>query len=174
MNKCHKVRAVRSLQLLGNVCTFSLVATGLSVAGVSALFFSGTCQAGPKEEPFYHQLIDLKDRDGYQPTRSFTIVTDAEHGNQLVAEDDPDLRFNLMWMDRYQPGYKERRGGAAFGQIFRSYAKSLYKAYRANHNGDNSLLPDGEGRGSVGYTTDMDYDLRVSGDEVKVGFKYSY
>ena len=153
----------------GGICALILIATGLSLSCLSV-----TCQAGPKEEPFYHQLIDLKDRDGYQPTRTFTIVTDAEHGNQLVAEDDPDLRFNLMWMDRYQPGYKERKGGAAIGQIFRSYAKSLYKSYRANHNGESNVLPDGEGRGSVGYTTDMDYDLRISGDEVKVGFKYTY
>lgn len=134
---------------------------------------SSTCQAGPAEEPFYHQFIDLKARADYQPTRSFTIITDGEHGNRLVAEDDPDLRFNVMWMDQYQPGYKIRKGGAAFGQIFRTYVRSLYDSYRSNHN-NMSFLPSPQGQGGMGYSTNMDYDLRISDDEFKVGFKYSY
>jgi hypothetical protein len=132
------------------------------------------CSAGPADEPFYHQLIDLKERTDYQPTRTFTIVTDAENGNRLVAEDDPDLRFNLMWMDQYQPGYKFRKGGAAFGQILRGYVKNIYKSYRTNKGVGNDFLPNAEGTGSVGDMTSTDYDLRFSGDEVKIGVKYTY
>lgn len=144
------------------------------LSAASLLSFASICCAGPADEPFYHQLIDLNDRPGYQPTRSFTIVTDAENGNRLVAEDDPDLRFNIMWMDQYQPGYRMRKNGAAFGHIIRGYAKSLYKSYRSNQAGSNDFLPSAEGTGSVGNLTDTDYDLRISDDEVKVGVKYTY
>ena len=144
------------------------------MAATSLIGFASLCSAGPAEEPFYHQLIDLKDRPGYQPTRSFAIVTDAEHGNRLVAEDDPDLRFNILWMDQYQPGYRTRNGGAALGQVLRNYAKSLYKSYRANKVSPDSALPDSEGTGSVGDMTNTDYDLRINGDEVKFGIKYTY
>lgn len=144
------------------------------LSAIGLLACAGLCCAGPAEEPFYHQLIDLKDRPGYQPTRTFTIVTDAENGNRLVAEDDPDLRFNILWMDQYQPGYRSRKGGAAFGQIVRGYAKALYKSYRSNRAGGDSFLPSAEGTGKVGNLTDTDYDLRLSDDEVKIGIKYSY
>jgi hypothetical protein len=145
-----------------------------SLSAVSLLGFASLCCAGPADEPFYHQLIDLKDRAGYQPTRSFTIVTDADHGNRLVAEDDPDLRFNVMWMDQYQPGYKTRKGGAVFGHMLRAYAKGLYQSYRSNKHSDMGFLPSADGSGSVGNLTDTDYDLRISDDEVKIGVKYTY
>lgn len=132
------------------------------------------CHAGAADQPFYHQLLKLQDPDGYSPTRTFTIITDAENGNRLVAEDDPDLRFNQIWMDQYQPGYRTTRGGAAFGQILRTYAKSLYKSYRSNHSASISALPDAEGHGSIGNLTDTDYDLRINDGEFKVGFRYSY
>lgn len=144
------------------------------LSAATLLGFASLCCAGPADEPFYHQLIDLKDRPGYQPTRSFIIVTDAEQGNKLVAEDDPDLRFNILWMDQYQPGYRIRKNGAAFGHIIRSYAKTLYKSYRSNKAGTADFLPNAEGNGSVGNLTDTDYDLRLSDDEIKVGIKYSY
>lgn len=151
---------------------FALAALGCSL-----------CQADPVTRPtpsddaFYHQLMKLPQSDGYSPTRTFTIVTDAEHGNQLVAEDDPNLRFNLIWMEQYRPGYKARSGGAAFGEIFRSYIKSAYKSYRAS-NSQSILhaLPDENGslRASSSYTGEMDYNLKVTDDEVRFKIQYSY
>lgn len=144
------------------------------LAATCFLVATSFCHAGPTDLPFYHQLIKLQDPTGYSPTRTFTIVTDAEHGNQLVAEDDPDLRFNMAWMAQYQPGYKATRGGAAFGQILRTYATSLYKAYRANHSEFSSALPDADGHGSIGNLSDTDYDLRIGDGEFKIGFRHSY
>lgn len=138
------------------------------------------CQAGqaaPSDEAFYHQLLKLPKSDGYSPTRTFTIITDAEHGNQLVAEDDPNLRFNLLWMEQFRPGYKTRNGGSALGEIFRSYVKSAYKTYRArNTQGMLHALPDENGslRTSSSYTGEMDYNLKVTDDEVRFKIQYSY
>src|SRR5689334_7752548 len=97
------------------------------------------CNADPRDDAFYHQLVKLPVTDGYRPTRTFTIITDAEHGNQLVAEDDDNLRFNLIWMQQFRPDYKASRGGAAFGEIFRSYLKSAYKSYRERNGGSGML-----------------------------------
>lgn len=138
------------------------------------------CQAAPAtpgDEAFYHQLLKLPQSDGYSPTRTFTIITDAEHGNQLVAEDDPNLRFNLLWMEQFRPGYKTRSGGSALGEIFRSYIKSAYKSYRAgNSQSILHALPDENGslRASSNYTSEMDYNLKVTDDEVRFKIQYSY
>jgi hypothetical protein len=132
-----------------------------------------TCHAG--DDAFYHQLLKLHTPDGYQPTRNFTIVTDAEHGNQLVAEDDPNLRFNLAWMQQFQPGYKERRGGAAFGEMFRSYLKTAYKSYRDHNAQSMSALPDENGSvRSRSFASDVDYNVKVTSDEVRFKVEYNF
>jgi hypothetical protein len=147
----------------------------LPVVAGTLLSFSEQAAAGPPDDAFYHQLLKLPAPSAYTPTRTFTIVTDAEHGDQLVAEDDPNLRFNLLWMEQFQPGYKVRRGGAAFGQIFRSYIRSAYKAYRDSHAEALSALPDENGNIQVHtFSNEMDYHLDWNGSDVKFGVNYSF
>jgi hypothetical protein len=145
------------------------------VLACTAFGFSLSCAAGPAQEAFYHQLMKTETPEGYSPTRAFTIVTDAENGNQLVAEDDPNLRFNLMWMQQYQEGYKVRRGGAAVGEIFRTYIKSAYKAYRDRHSSSMSFLPDENGVVKTrSFSRDVDYRLNWNGSDVKLKVEYSF
>jgi hypothetical protein len=148
----------------------------LCLTAMTAVFAPASLGA-PSEEAFYQQLLKLPQTDGYRPTRTFTIITDADNGNQLVADDDADLRFNLLWMQQFRPGYKTTRGGAAFGQIFRTYMKSAYKSYRDRNNGgmlsalpdENGSLPSSRFRGG-----EMDYGLKVTDDEVRIRIEYSY
>jgi hypothetical protein len=146
-----------------------------------ALFGPALCQAAPalpapNDDAFYHQLLKLPQSEGYSPTRSFTIVTDPEHGDQLVAEDDPNLRFNLMWMEQFRPGYQTRNGGAALGEVFRSYIKSAYKAYRSRNAQGTNVLPDENGslRSKSDRFSEMDYNVKVTGDEVRLKVQYSF
>ena len=131
-----------------------------------------------RDDAFYHQLIKLPESDGYLPTRSFTIIVDTERGNQLVAADDPNLRFNMLWIEQFKPGYRTRRGGAAVGMLFRSYLKSAYKSYRTNNSQSMAFPSQGEALESndeVGSFTDsLDYKLRISGDEVRLKLQYTY
>lgn len=151
-------------------------------AAIVALVGSTLCQAdpdpfsNPKNDAFYHQLLKLPESTGYSPTRTFTIVTDAEHGNRLVAEDDPNLRFNLLWMEQFRPEYKSRSGGAALGEVFRSYVKSAYKAYRSRNAESTNALPDENGslRSKSNYSGEMDYNVKLSTDEVRLKVQYSF
>jgi len=126
------------------------------------------------EDAFYHQLLKARDTTGYQPTRSFTLVTDAEHGNQMVAEDEPNLRFNLLWMEQYQPGYRARAGGAALGQIVRGYLRSAYKSYRAQNAQALSGLPDENGLLRTHPASELDYHINWDGGDFKVGVEYNF
>lgn len=133
----------------------------------------------PRDDAFYHQLLKLPDSNGYLPTRSFAIIVDTEHGNQLVAEDDPNLRFNLLWMQQFQPGYRSNHGGSAFGEIFRSYLKTAYKAYRDHNAQSMAALPDENGsihakNGAANLIEAMDYNFKVTGDEVRFKVQYNY
>lgn len=128
-----------------------------------------------RNDAFYHQLIKLPQSDGYLPTRSFTIIVDTQRGNQLVAADDPNLRFNMLWMDQLKPGYRTRSGGAAFGTLFRSYVKNAYNAFRAN-NSHSTLAGESldNDEAIISFTDAMDYQLKVSGDEVRLKLEYTY
>lgn len=147
----------------------------LATTLAATLIAPQTCRAAPPDDAFYHQLLKMRTPDGYQPTRNFTIVTDAERGNQLVADDDPNLRFNLMWMQQFQPGYKARHGGSALGEIFRSYVKGTYKSYRERNAQAMSAMPDENGSGKTSaFTRDIDYNLKLTDDEVRFKLEYSY
>jgi hypothetical protein len=147
-----------------------------SLVALATLLLCCRALAGPAEEPFYRQLIDLRSPSGYQPTRAFTIVVDASQGNRLVAEDDPALQFNLLWLDQFQPGYRQREGGAGLGLVFRSYLRHLFEAWRGQNGGSFNYLPDGDidAPRFGGVEGEMEYHLRVSDDEVKVRFEYIY
>ncbi len=140
----------------------------------AGLALAPCCNAG-SDDAFYHQLLKTQAPNGYQPTRTFTIVTDTEHGNQLVAEDDPDLQFNQLWLQQYKTGYRARQGGAAIGELFRSYVKTAYKSFRDRHAQSLSALPDENGSVKVRSFSDaVDYRLNFNGGDVKVGVQYSF
>ncbi len=165
-----------------SVCRFDslrrIAATGFAVG---AMLLSQSSVADSlsrvRDDAFYHQLIKLPESEGYLPTRSFTIIVDTERGNQLVAADDPNLRFNMLWMEQHKPGYRTRRGGAAIGTLFRSYLKSAYKSYRANNSHSLDFPGTGEsldGDEILSVSDSMDYKLRLSGDEVRLKLQYNY
>jgi hypothetical protein len=158
------------------VSQLSTMVVAVAALGCSLCQADTVNAAKPVDDAFYHQLMKLPQHDGYSPTRTFTIVTDAEHGNRLVAEDDPNLRFNLIWMEQFRPGYQARSGGSAVGEIFRTYVKSAYKSYRARNAQGTSALPDEEGslRRKSDYSGEMDYNVKVTDDEVRFKVQYNY
>lgn len=148
--------------------------TLFTLAGITSML-ALCAQAGPSGDAFYQQLLKAPVQQGYQPTRSFTIVTDEEHGNQLVAVDDPDLRFNVLWMQQHQPGYRMRMGGAALSEMLRSYARSVYKSFRTRHAQTFSSLPDENGAVKVrSFSNEVEYHLNWSGKDVKLGVEYDF
>lgn len=127
------------------------------------------------EEPFYRQLIDLQQPTGYSPTRTFTVIVDGERGNRLVASDDADLQFNLMWLDQFHPDYRYRDGGGAIGLLLRSYLRQLYDDGRQQRSVGAGYVPDGDVDVNIGnFGGEMEYHLRLKDDEVNVRFEYLY
>lgn len=167
--------SIRNFKILRRI-----TATGFA-CGILALaqFSHADSFNQPRDEAFYHQLLKLPESQGYLPTRSFTIIVDTQHGNQLVAEDDPNLRFNLLWMEQFKPGYRSTRGGSAFGELFRSYLKSAYKTYRERNAQAMAALPDENGSinakdNAASLIDAMDYNLKVTTDEVRFKIQYRY
>ncbi len=153
-----------------------------AICTCSAMTFAQAASADPlqrtRDDAFYHQLIKLPAADGYQPTRSFTIIVDTERGNQLVAADEPNLRFNMLWMEQFKPGYRSRRGGAAFGMMFRTYVATAYKSYKTNRDAPLDGFPSADSLdhhdGAMSFSDSLDYNLKIDGDEVRLKMEYAY
>lgn len=146
-----------------------------ALAGIAGALALCNAQAEPGADAFYQQLLKTPVQQGYQPTRTFTIIADEEHGNQLVAVDDVDLRFNMLWMRQYQPGYRSRSGGAALGEVLRGYVRNAYKSLRSHHAQSLSAFPDENGLGKVqSFPSEMEYHLNWSGRDFKLGIEYEF
>lgn len=81
---------------------------------------------------------------------------------------EKDLTFNYLWMQQYQQGYRRIEGGAAIGKLLRIGAKSLYRSY----SGSGSISTSDDNFSDSVY--DLDYNLRLSGDKVKLGIEYAF
>lgn len=164
------------VEILRRIAATVFIFVGFTIAQSS----SADSLSRPSDDAFYHQLIKLPESNGYLPTRSFTIIVDTDRGNQLVAADEANLRFNMLWMEQFKPGYRTRRGGAAIGMLFRSYAKNAYKAYRANKAQSMMAFPseseslDRASDEIISFSDALDYKLKISSDEVRLKLQYNY
>lgn len=83
-----------------------------------------------------------------------------------IAPDDPNLKFNRLWLEQYSEDYHHREGGAVFGYILRTTLRQWYKS-RSTEQYSSS---DAENQ----YSVNMDYNLRISSDRIKIGVKYAF
>ena len=125
-------------------------------------------------EMFYQQLIKKSafDRIGTNNSLLDKIVPhyDAFSLPLSNSKQDDDLAFNYLWMQQYQLGYSHKNGGAAAGKLIRMGLKSLYKSYTNSNSVTNAAAEDD----FADKFSNMDYRLRVSGDKLKLGVKYSF
>lgn len=151
---------------------------GVWLAGIVALLLPLLVAADPQpgSPVFYQQLIDLNTRAHRAlQTRTVVLVTDADGHARLLSDDDPRLTFNLLWLEQHRDGYRYREGGAALGKLFRAIARQAWENYRGDGGASFlTIVPDGEERLVRGYRPGTHYDLRVSDDEIELGFEYRW
>jgi hypothetical protein len=119
-------------------------------------------------QPFYRQLLRPgKKQQRFQAIKPWQhmFVSDAP----AAQGQDRDLAFNYLWMQQYQPGYQQREGGAAVGKLLRMGVNSMYKSYTGRNLNNSNPNAD------IGSTySNVDYRVRLSGNKVKLGFKYEF
>lgn len=124
---------------------------------------------------FYQQLIDLNTRfHAHAPSRTPILISAANGPTQWLAEHDPHLAFDLLWLEQHRDGYRYREGGAALGKLFRSLLRQAWDNYRDDGGSFLSVVPDTADRAARAYRPGTRYDLRISDDEVELGFEYRW
>lgn len=108
-------------------------------------------------------------RDAFKDYLSVQNEFLANQNLPTVGQDD-DLIFHYAWMQQYSDDYRYREGGAALGRMLRISAQSLYDQHLRrprSHQGGNDDIVDSFG-------SDVEYNLRMSGDEIKLGIEYDF
>lgn len=147
---------------IGGWALIATLATSIAIAEQSAT----------SPHAFYQLLMPPSELpSGYRPTIKVLVTAD---GTPLPI-DDTNLRFNQLWLNEYQADYEYRDGGSAVAELLREGFKSLYREYRQSDRAPTQLLPDENGRGGFGgYSTELNYNIRLSSDELKLGLEYSF
>lgn len=120
------------------------------------------------DKAFYQQLLVNEDNN---KNSSHSI---AQHRLQtFIAEfpaDTETVDFNQLWIQQHQPDYRYKDGGAALGRLLRMGAKAFY---RNRYGGNNIALANAE-EDFNGSQANVEYRLRVSGNEMQLKIEYDF
>ena len=125
----------------------------------------------------------------YNPLKNQNNVTLHRGGTNLQALSNEDLikladnsrngemsasqrALNQQWLEQYGEGADISLGGQALQKIIKQGFKTYWDALRQSTFKGNTMIPDSEGNGS--FNTEMEYKLRLSDDQVKLAFEYSF
>lgn len=134
------------------------------IALISSAFAAG--------DDFYSQYLKTTPKQDYSPTVQYSIQVD-EHGNNVVAAmDDPNLKFNYLWMKSYEPGYRSFSGPVALREIIRQYMVAGYKQERFSNAETFKNIPDENGEGKI--SNNFAYRFIANGPELKFRIQYNF
>ena len=80
--------------------------------------------------------------------------------------------LNHQWLMQSENEDSMHVGGRVFSTLMRMGFKTYWEGNRARFGSDNRIVPDSQGGGRV--TREVDYRLRVSGDDIKLSFEYEF
>ena len=80
--------------------------------------------------------------------------------------------MNYQWLSEHSGSESAIHGKRAVSKLFQRSLKGYWNRKRDEHFGDNTLVPDSEGRGSV--SSSFNYDVHVSSDELELGIVYEF
>ncbi len=79
--------------------------------------------------------------------------------------------LNYQWLEGHQKG-EFVEGSDALQTLLKRGLGGYWNRQRKEHFHDSKRIPDLEGRGRI--TREVDYDLRLSSDELKIGLSYEF
>ncbi len=137
-----------------------------------------TVQAATQGEQAGHTFYSQLHKSRAVPESSTESLLDkvfpeAQFREGILAspEHEDDLAFNYLWLQQHRDDYQHHDGGRALGKILRLGVKAFYNA----RYGDGSGNIDSADSDSFSKRfTNMDYRLRLNGDNLRIGIEYSF
>lgn len=129
--------------------------------------------------PFHNQFIPQRTTPAwYKPTIQITVsnIADADkQGLGWYSDENPNTRFNQLWLNENRPGYRSVEGSKVLNRMLQFSFKKAYKKYRSENVDMFKQLPNEEGNGRMkDWDAEMEYTIRASDDSIKMGMEYKY
>ena len=162
----------------------------------SAIFFLHGAPAMPADSADTAGLVSLNtdpllfsDFHTYNPLKNENNVTLHKGGTNLQALSNEDLikladntrhgemsasqrALNQQWLAQHGEGADISFDGQVLQKIIQQGFKTYWDALRQSTFKGNTMIPDSEGNGS--FNSEMEYKVRLSDDQVKLAFEYSF
>jgi hypothetical protein len=129
--------------------------------------------------PFHSQFIPQETTPAwYKPTIKITVSNIHDADQQELgwySDENPNTRFNQLWLNESQPGYRSVEGSKVLNRMLQFSFKKAYKKYRSENVDMFKQLPNEEGNGRMkNWDAEMEYTIRASDDSIKMGMEYKY
>lgn len=133
----------------------------------------------PGNQHYYNPLKHSNDRvtTDYKPNATaLDNKSLIEAANHFRSNDMNALQreLNYQWLHQQHHNKDIYLGSKVVSKIFKMGFKTYWKNLRKSQNplGKSSMTPDAEGKGKL--MGDLNYNMRVSGDKLKVSVKYEF
>ncbi|WP_461519004.1 hypothetical protein [Porticoccus sp.] len=144
------------------------------ICALGLLFVAQTYLPSSLSDEFLHPNT-LYQGDNRQHT-SFSDLNNIElnqRAEDIRSQAMPDTHRNLnyQWLEGYQKD-EFVEGDKALQTFLKRGLEDYWNRQRKEHFHDSKRIPDIDGRGRI--TREVDYDLRLSSDELKIGLSYEF
>ncbi len=121
-------------------------------------------QPNSQVEFFYHSTADIKYMDNLSLEISAQFLTDSSNNTTQRL-------LNYYWLSGAEE-QNYRSGMGVFSRMAQIMAKDYWQTIKDRHYSENHLVPDSNGSGTI--QGGVNYNLRVSDDEIKLRLKYTF
>ena len=108
------------------------------------------------------------------PATASETLLDAENTqllNQAYLANDPQLKFNQLWLRQNSDDYSHRSGGAALGKLFRMVLRNWYEQ---NNSSKATIIINHHQNRFAENELNTDYNLRLSNDKIHLKMEIKY
>ena len=98
-------------------------------------------------------------------------IEDAKLLNQAYLANDPNLKFNQLWLKQADHSYSHKSGGAALGKLFRMVLRDWYEQ---NHRGGETIIINHHQNRFAENELVTDYNLRLSNDKINLKMEIKF
>jgi hypothetical protein len=124
------------------------------------------------DDKFYSQYLSFPDHINYTPTVYYAVFVDEDGTNRVIASNDPNLKFNILWLRSYSPEYKQVTGSGVFNELARRAFAKGYKAQVAANPVVFQSLPDETGK--VKISNKAIYRIVANSDDIRISFSVKF
>lgn len=156
--------------------TAALLLACLQVGSASAVQLEDSSTFVPDRLNYFNPLKRDAYQDSHDETSSVTYTNyQLENAAEQIRTNNMSAQqraLNHQWLEQKHYNDDLYVGSKVFSKLMKMGLRTYWDGLRSKHYSTAKALPNGDGTGSV--TEDVEYNVRVSGDKIKLSLEYEF